>query len=220
MPVLKNVVLLYPKLNTPVLEYQKELVEDKPWFNKEYVVDALISAAEYKKLKATYKTVKSVKDAVTIDAADFEEKFKMVPPEGYENGDGEYIIVKFRKKAYYMDGNEGFPPKIMGCTKSGRTRDGEVIDSETPVGMGTLCNLQYKERIWDNKFGKGLALDLAAVAILNLVRYESSGGDVEDEMFEEDDEMEEGMEEDSPAPTKAGKAKSTPAPTEADDGGW
>lgn len=214
MPVIKNTVVMYAKVKTPSLEYQKEAVKDKPWMNKEYTVDVLVDEPTYKKLKKSYKIVKAVKEALVLDSDEFKEKFKFDAPDGFANEDGELFIVKFRKKAYYNDGNEGFAPQVVGVKNRKFDNKGEKVVG-ADIGNGTEAHIQFKERTWDNKFGKGLALDLQAVCVTNLIRYESAGGELEFD-FEEDDELE--FEADSADSSEGSTEDSKQDDTQSDDG--
>lgn len=197
MPVVKDSVVLYAKVNTPALEYQKEAVKDKPWMNKEYVVDVLMTEAWYKKLKKKYKTVKSVREAAVLDSKEFLERYKIEAPEGFENDDGELFIVKFKKKAYYKDGNEGYAPTIVGVKNKKFDKNGEKVVDGVDLGNGTVAHVQFNERTWDNQFGKGMALDLQAICVLDLVKYESAGGGELEFEFEEDDDFGDDMTDES-----------------------
>lgn len=188
MAVLKNVYMYYAKIKNPALEYQKEAVQGKPHMNRVCVVDVLVPENVYKALKKKYKGVKAVKDAREFDAKEFEEAFKVAPP--YEADT--YYVVKFKKKTYYKDGNEAQKPKVVG--QVGQTKDinGKEISVDVDLGNGTLGHVQFKERTWDNQFGKGMALDMTAVCIKELVEYVSQGS-LEFEFDEdEDDEFGEG----------------------------
>lgn len=202
--VIKDVLMMYAKLQNPTLEYNKKPDPDKPHVNKEFTVVCLLKPKAYSTLKSKYKAVKSVKDADRLTAEDFEEKYKFTAPEEYANSDGEYIVITFRKKAYYKDGNPNGKPNQVGCVAKTKDRDGNVV-TDVSLGNGTSGHIQVKERTWDNEFGKGIALDLVGVCITKLIAYVKPENDEFD--YEDDDENEfedEGNSSDSSADTDVG----------------
>lgn len=162
--VLFNVNVYYTKIAKPALKYGKKPVAGKPHANREYAVDVLVTEEDYKLLKGKYKTVKAIKEAKEFTAAEFEEQFKVAPPYEADN----YIVIKFKKSADYQDGNATPKPSVVGKKGSG-------INSSTEIGNGTEAHVQWREREWTYEGKKGLSLDLAALAVVNLVEYTGGG---------------------------------------------
>lgn len=182
MATIKNVYFYYAKIKNPVLEYQKEAVKDLPHMNRECVVDTLVPETVYKALKRKYKTVKAVREAREFDAEEFEKAFKVKPPYEAET----YYVVKFKKKTYYKDENEAAKPKVVGQVGQVKDINGLAINEDVALGNGTLGHIQFKERTWDNQFGKGMALDLMALCVKELVEFVEQ--DTLEFEFDEDDE--------------------------------
>jgi hypothetical protein len=198
-PVIKSVYLYYSQLKRPVLCYQKSEVAGMPFKDKEYVVDALLTAADLASLTKTYRSkgVKMLSQIKYFNAEAFTKRFKVAPPEGAEYlTDGEYAVIKFRKHAAYPDGKPNpYPPSVVGFKSLGnKSQNGYLIEGrETILGNGTKVNLQIAERIYKipNSNSKGMSLDLYGIQVDTLVPYETAGlgfddaGDVEDSDFDE-----------------------------------
>lgn len=162
--VIFNAFVYYTKIAKPALKYGKKPVAGKPHANREYAVDVLVTEEDYKLLKGKYKTVKSIKEAKEYTASEFEEQFKVAPPYEAEN----YIVIKFKKSADYQDGNATPKPSVVGKVGSG-------VNASTEIGNGTEAHVQWREREWTYEGKKGLSLDLAALAVVNLVEYVGGG---------------------------------------------
>lgn len=205
--------LYFPKITVPELEYQKEAVADLPHVNKQYTTEVLIEEEDYKKIKAKFKTVKAVKGAKVLDRDEFVELLKIEPP--YEAD--RYYLVKFSKKAYYSSDNSPSEPVTVRRAK-GWT--GNPYDDTKMVASGTKANVQFKERTWDNKFGKGMALDLKGIGILDLVEYVKIDQDDADMEYDDEDVSDmpqsDGMDYDDTPSEPAPQASSE----ETDDGDW
>jgi hypothetical protein len=184
--VLGNCIFHYARLSKPELMYEREET-DNPMENKQYVIDAIVPAKTYNGLKKTFKNVKMLKEAKTYTAKEYEEIYKVAPPEGEEwLLDGEYVRLKFTNKAWYMkSGDATKPPRLVGSVKTGSGTasangidiiakdtevDGETIFA-TGVGNGSTGKLCFKPREFEHKNKKGLCLDLSGVQIINLVEY-------------------------------------------------
>lgn len=179
--VLFNTYIYYTKIKSPALRYGLT-AKNTPHGNREYSLDALVTSEDYKLLRKKYKNVKAIKGATELTAVEFEAKFKVAPP--YEDENDEYIVIKFKKHADYIDGNASPKPIVKaakGCTTP--------ISVATEIGNGTEAHVQWREREWAYQGKKGLSLDLVAVGIINLVEH-VSGVDLEFD-FEEGDEMDE-----------------------------
>jgi hypothetical protein len=194
MAVIKNVVLNYVKIKQPTLEFEKKEDASNPVLNKEFVVDALIQSATYKKLKKIFKTVAAIKTpSHNVTAAEYKEIYKVEVPEGagWCNDDGEYTIVKFRKKAYYKSNGDATDQPIVRGIKGDRDASGQTVNPEVEVGNGSLANLQFNERNWEFGGKKGLSLDLGGIQVINLVEYTAKNVDEfeydEDEFGGDDD---------------------------------
>lgn len=211
--VLFNAFIYYTKVKNPALEYQKQAVDSKPHMNRECVVDVLVEEADMKALKKKYKTVKAIKNAREFDAEDFEQTFKVAPPYEAET----YYVIKFSKKMYYKDGNEGTKPKIVGVVGQAKDKKGLKVSVDIEVGNGSQAHVQWKERTWDNQFGKGLALDLVALCVLDLVPYVGGGDDLEFD-FDEDSDTDFGDEGDFDNDSDAGEAGQSDGGDDSDDG--
>lgn len=162
--VVFNAFVYYTKIAKPALKYGKKPVTGKPHANREYAVDVLVTEEDYKLLKGKYKTVKSIKEAKEFTASEFEEQFKVAPPYEADN----YVVIKFKKSADYQDGNATPKPSVVGKVGSG-------VNASTEIGNGTEAHVQWREREWTYEGKKGLSLDLAALAVVNLVEYVGGG---------------------------------------------
>lgn len=150
----------YTKIAKPALKYEQSPVKGKPFANREYSVDVLVTEEDFSTFKKRYKTSNVVKSVKELDAKEFEEKFKVAPP--YEADT--YYILKFKKSADYKDGNPTDKPKVVGKKGSG-------ISSATELGNGTKANVHWREREWSYGGKKGLSLDLSGIAVIELVEY-------------------------------------------------
>lgn len=184
MPVVKNAVLHYVKVDKPVLKYEQTEVEGNPFANKEYVVDACILPNTFKAMKKKYaSSVRAFKEVKMHSAEDYIKAFKVDPPEGYANADDEYFIMKFRCYAAYKDGEPTKKPSVVGV-KGQKDKEGNVVGTKIGIGNGTEANIQFRERKFSHKGKAGIVLDLVALQVLHLIEY-SEGLEFE---MEEDDE--------------------------------
>lgn len=206
-PVINDVYVYYVKLKTPALQYQKNEVEGKPFANKEYVLDAIMKTADIEKFEKVYKKkgVKSLSEIKYVPKDQFEKRFKTAPPasDDYINEDGEYAVLKIRKSASYKDGSPiANPPAVVGFKSLGnKSKNGFLIEGrDTLIGNGSLVNIQIAERTYNvpNSTSKGMALDLFAIQVVDLVEYKQEGvgfddaGDIVEESHDKDfDEDEE-----------------------------
>ncbi len=191
MAVLKNVILNYVVIKTPNLEYKKEADPNNPVMNKVYELQAVVPKALLKKFKTKFKQVKSVSNAKVFTSEEYEQVFKVAAPdpEVYANGDGEYTVIRFNKKAYYKDGSPTKQPTVVGV-KGTKTANGYEINTNVAIGNGSSGNIQFKERTWSNSFGEGVVLDLEALQVVELVPYVPAPEhefEVEDDEFSDDD---------------------------------
>jgi hypothetical protein len=88
--------------------------------------------------------------------------------------DGDTIIqIKRRVERRDGSGKENFPPKVIDMYHN---------SFESPIGNGSICNVQFQ--IWDstNKFGAFKGTDLQAVQVVEHVAY---GGEEELPRLEE-----------------------------------
>lgn len=197
--MIKNAYVYYAKLKTPALKYKKEAVEDKPFMNKEYVAEFLLTAAQMKALKKEWKTVRAFKETTEVSEKELREKYKVedIPSDEYKNEDGKFEMIKFRKHASQKDGTPNDPPKLFGYFKSkGLDKAGKVITQETLLGNGTLVNAQLTVRKLNTASGKDMQLDLFGVQVVELVPYETKTDafeDHEDEFEESDKDDSEGF---------------------------
>ena len=190
MAVLKNCVFNYVKIKNPALEYGKKGVADSPFMEREFVVDVLVPADTAKKLRKKYKGVASIKEARTYDAKQYEESFRTAPPSDamYLNGDDEYTVVKFKKRAYYTKTKTAnTPPKVVGV-KGQKDNNGKTVGIQIEAGNGSLGCVQFKERPWEYEGKAGLSLDLVALQITDLIEYVANDT-LEFEMEEDDDDF-------------------------------
>lgn len=190
--IFKDAVLNYASVTKYKLEYQKDEVKGKPFMFKEYVVDALLTTAEIKKLKKTFgKKLKAIKEMRVMDAAGYLKAYKVEVPDDdrYVNDDGEYHVMKIRRKAYYKNSEEAIPkeliPKLVGKllirNEAGKATgstdlEGSLIKSAMALGNGSLANVSAKVRTYNYKGVPGVALDMITVQVLNLVEYETDDG--------------------------------------------
>lgn len=230
--IINNAVLNYVHIKTPALEYKKQVDPKCDYMNKEYIVDVLMPYSAFKKFRKQYKSVGAIEKAKTYTAKEYEAAFKVSPPDAtiYGDEDGDFTIVKFRKRAYYKNtGDATKQPQVVGVTKlkngAGKVvgykdKQGEEVGIKIAVGNGSVGLLQFAERNWSFGGDKGLNLDLVAIQIQELVPYESAdhGFDMdEEEVAGGDDSFEqEGFadEEDDQEDTPTSE---NPAPEGADD---
>lgn len=183
--IIKDAVFNYVHIKTPVLEFEAKADPAKEHMNKEYIVDVLMPLASWKKFKKHYKKVSSIEKAKTFTAAEYEAAFKVSPPDAkvYADEDGDYTVIKFRQRAYYVNsGDATKQPQIVGVTKMKNGNgdvigyadgEGQAVGVDIAVGNGSVGVLQFRERTW--KFGgkDGLSLDLVALQVTKLVPYEA-----------------------------------------------
>ena len=151
-----NCYVNYVKIETPALIWGEKEVKDKPWVNKEYSVDVLVTEEDYKALRKKYKTVASIKNVEPLSAQEYQDKFRVAPPFEAE----EYFVIKFKKKAFYTrDDSESPKPLLNGATRNGLDRNGVSVIGKS-IANGSLANVQWKERPWEHNGKKGMSLDL------------------------------------------------------------
>lgn len=186
---LKDVVLHYVHANTPTLQYKKKAVPDQPLANKEYIVDACISATEIKRLKKKYKGqgVKSLKEAKEYTAEEYLKAFKVKAPNGYDDDEGNFFILKFRAFVKFPSGDICPTPQVVGIVGKTKDRAGNVIRQDTSIGNGSGAFLQYEERTYSFEGTPGIALDLKGIAITSWIEFVAEEMDWE---FEEDENPE------------------------------
>lgn len=198
--VLKNVIFMYTKIQTPVPNYNKD--------GKEYTVDCVISKEEAKKWDKKFPKQKTKR----LDAEEFKSQFKVDPPEDQDD----FYVIKLKKKATTKDGdniNPKYRPKVF--YKVGKVL--KDITDDMLVGNGSVGHVEYREKTHDKY---GTFAELSSILVTDLVEYEGSGGVgsafADEGEFEDDDEettsksfKDDEDEEDPPKPAK--KAKK-PAP--------
>lgn len=200
--IIKNAIVNYAKLGTPVTEYEKEVVAGKPHMNKEYLLEVLMPHKLWKKFSKQYKKVVGVEKAKVYTAEEYEKNFKVSPPDAsiYADEDGDYTIIKLRQRAYYKNSGDEIPdgkkPKVVGVSQTKNSKgkvtgfkdaEGNAVGIDIAIGNGSECNVQFSERTWKGR--DGLSLDLVAVQVTNLVAYDSGGlgFDMEDEEIDDSD---------------------------------
>lgn len=193
-----DVIVSFCHVGYPVLKYQKQVMEGKPFGNKEYVVDCLIPAKTLKQIRKHYKksNVKSLEKIKDYTAKEYEAAFKVKPPtdDKYKNEDGEYSILKFTAPAAYQDGEQNVKavPKIVGVKstkgKEGiiyKDAEGQIVGTQVSVGNGSVVNIHFSERDYTvpNSNSKGIRLQLLGIQIKNLIPYvkDEGGFDIDEE---------------------------------------
>lgn len=225
----------YVHIKTPALEYKKQVDPKCDYMNKEYIVDVLMPYADCKKFRKQYKMVGAIEKAKTYTAKEYEAAFKVSPPDAavYADEDGDYTIIKFRKRAYYKNtGDATKQPQVVGVTKlknsagnvvGYKDRNGENVGIDIAVGNGSMGILQFTERSWSFGTDKGLNLDLVALQVQDLVPYESAdhGFDLDEEEVEDDDyEQGQGFVDEGEEEEEQESDNSSGGEDEPDDEGW
>ena len=174
----------YAMVNKPASKFQKE--SSKNPLDKEYKVDLLMNANDYKVLAKKYP--KQKKDE-NLTAAQFEKRYGMEPPADIKmNADDEYCIMSFKtiyaykdsktKEIVYMD-----KPKVL--IKDEET--GKLKETLANVGNGSKVMLQYVE--FTSKEWNMTSAKLKALRVDNLIPYGdddfSELGDVDESSFKD-----------------------------------
>lgn len=168
MPVLKDVVLCYTKIQQADFKYNNKV-------EKEWSVDCIVDKATAKRWNKEFPKQK----AKEVDSEEFEKIFKIAPP--YE-GDEQYVI-KLKKNAQYFKGEEMFPtpdayrPRVFIPGSDGKLVD---VTKEVLVANGSRGDVSF-ETI-DNSFGH--FAQLKAIRVDHLIEYKQSGGPSFDELGE------------------------------------
>ena len=189
----------YALVNTPASKFQKESSSNP--LDKEYKVDLLMDAADYKALSKKYP--KQKKDN-NLTREDFIKRYKLDPPESIKpNGDGEYCIMTFKTIYAYNDKKTGdivFADKPKVLIKNEET--GKLEETLANVGNGSKVLLQYIEFV--SKQYNMTSAKLKALRVDELIPYGDDG-------FDELGECDESSFKDTKGPAKA-------APSDADEG--
>jgi hypothetical protein len=103
------------------------------------------------------------------------DEAKVVSPKGIkiakDDAAGE-LSFRFRRKVLRPDGSTNTKPVVLYPGKT---------PYEGLIGNGSVGNVQYSFIAYDNKFGKGVTVDLKGVQVVTLVPYGVADG----EEFEE-----------------------------------
>lgn len=100
---------------------------------------------------------------------------KAVDPKGkgvkFKEDDNGNLTFRFKRKVNKADGSgENAPPLVCG--------PGGKNDIFTQlIGNGSICNIQYRPVPYENKFGKGVVVDLQGVQVITHVPYGVRDGD-------------------------------------------
>jgi hypothetical protein len=113
--------------------------------------------------------------ASEAQAQEFVNESKIVDPKAKgiklkENDAGEKVY-RFRRKVERADGNgENNPPLV--CGPGGKDDPWDKL-----IGNGSVCNIQYAFLPYNNKFGKGVTVDLKGVQVIEHVAFGVQDGD-------------------------------------------
>ena len=91
-----------------------------------------------------------------------------VKNKGDEKGD--YVLVK--RKVRRKDGSINKPPKIVDSNNTAMR--------DTLIGNGSLVNVKYRPYDWTFGNKQGVAADLVAIQIIDLVEYASASDEFDD----------------------------------------
>lgn len=112
---------------------------------------------------------------LTQEQADaLQKEAKELSPKGIKikEVDGN-LEFRFRRKVERSDGAGGTiqnnPPVVVGPKGPG-----DLFDKL--IGNGSVCNIQYNFSAYENKFGKGVTVDLKGVQVLTHVPYGVADG--------------------------------------------
>ena len=186
--IIKGAYFYYACLNTPKLQYQKKPVKDDDLANKEYVVDVLVPNKEFKVLKKKYKNkVETLNKAKTFDAEDFKKVYKVDPPSAkvYANADGEYTVFKLKRFTKNYKGEPNKKTRIVGCRKDDkpqRDKKGDVVGIDINIGNGTMGTVRFLAFYYE-EWSK-YSFQIEAIQILDLVKYENTEFEFDDEEVE------------------------------------
>ena len=196
--LIQNAIFNYTHIKTPALEFEKSIDPKGDHLNKEYIVDVLMPYAAWKKFKKHYKAVGAISSAKEYTAEEYETSFKVDPPaaDTYANTEGDFTVIKFRQRAYYIKtGDATKQPRILGTVKvkngagdviGYKDNSGQAVGTEIEVGNGSMGVLQFRERTWTFGGKQGLSLDLVKIQVKELVPY--TGGDNDDDFDMEEEE--------------------------------
>jgi len=104
------------------------------------------------------------KDAVTV----LQENGLPVKNKGDEKGD--YVLVK--RKVRRKDGGVNRPPKVVDSNNT--------VMHDTLIGNGSLVNVKYRPYDWTFGNKQGVAADLVAIQVVDLVEYSTNSEEFED----------------------------------------
>lgn len=108
------------------------------------------------------------KDQLIAESKSVDPKGKGVKIKEDDNGNP---IFRFRRKVNKADGSgENQPPLV--CGPGGKDDKWDKL-----IGNGSICNIQYRAVPYENKFGKGVILDLKGVQVVHHVPYGAQDGD-------------------------------------------
>lgn len=174
----KNIVfgayIYYVHIQTPVLMYEKTEVYKKPYGNKEFTMQVLLTEKDYKQMKKTYKGVKSLANIIEIDSAEeFETKYKVAPPYEAET----YYMWKVTQIAHYSKDMSYNNAKIIVGSKTV-----DLAGKVDRIGNGSKANVEFTHKKWQGAGKSGWKLTLKAVAILELNELVRDDEVVDDEM--------------------------------------
>ena len=198
--MIRNAHINYAWITKPALKKDQEEDLKYPFKGKEYVADLCITPQDYKALKKKYtKAVLSIKNVKELSATQYKKAYKVEPPKGYEDEDGNFLVIKLRCHASASEdrGYKPNPAPELSATKKrqGKFFDnlGNEIDDKTLLGNGTKVNVIFRERKYGIGTQQGLSLDLSKVQVVEFVKfasnndfdYDDDGSDLEEASSEE-----------------------------------
>lgn len=201
-------MLLYVAVQAPVPCYDKEKGTE---YKASIVVDEDTADA--------FSDAYPKQAAKKVKRAEFEEKFKVAPPEGDEKN--LYVITLKKKSHYTKDGKfveipEAYRPRVFEQEGNIRT---EITMSKL-VGNGSMGAISFSDNVNEH----GTTATLKNVLVTDLIEYVRAEGDTGPAGSEFDDAPAAPAKQDKPAkaaPAKAAPAKARvkPADAPADSGG-
>tara|TARA_R110000803_G_scaffold13482_9_gene37935 strand:- start:19340 stop:20011 length:672 start_codon:yes stop_codon:yes gene_type:complete len=165
-----NAMVMYVKnVGYGGLKFGEAEVEDKPWMNRQYELDVLITEDIADALKEIHSR-QGIKEK-TLEQ--FKETYKVDPP--YEAK--KYYVTKFYKEAFYKNGSH----KGEEAPRTSFVSDTGSSLEEVGIGNGSVANLIVNASHYKNDFGSGTSMRLGSVQITDLIEYSLGGSDDLDE---------------------------------------